>query len=486
MSHPMYAAAKPRAIEEVPHTAYQVDYVAINCGRIIAASKRRIRFKFGYTNTEALNAGKTGQECRGSEHEVSITWSLSSGKQAIAFDQREVYFDVGETTQSKISHEFKDEFGHVIAVKIHAASMSAKANPDPDWKQYDIMIDGVSFFKMPKIYAIGIFPKDIVDTKKPLCFQNNAGPREQAEPNKEQFAYPTNNGNMGLILPDEEPKATVQEPRHEVADLLSFDEFEGVSAPAPVVTAPAPMPPAPVPQANFAQPPVAQAGYAPAQTQQNYGQGNPFEAPQPQPQAQQTQAPAYIQPSNDNFASPPVQNQSFAQPTAVPTQPAQTNHFAVNTVQNTAAPPSPPVQTNHFEAHTAPAFASQPTPITPPANSTALVPSGSSAPNYGVDVAGKNLVNLDNLFGTTTTSPATKESVNANANKSLGQLQGSMNNSGNKQPVMNPFNPAPMYQQQQAGYGYPQQQQQQTQYNNYGFQQQQYAQPAAQPGFGGY
>ncbi|KAL7531586.1 hypothetical protein ACHAXR_008696 [Thalassiosira sp. AJA248-18] len=480
MSHPLYAAPKPKSNEQVPHTAYQVDFVAINCGRIVAASKRRIRFKFGYTNTEALRNGETGQECRGSEHEVSITWSLSSGKQAIAFDQHEVFFDVGDSSQTKISHSFKDQLGHNLSVKIHAAPMSSKANPDPDWKQYDLMIDGVSFFKMPKIFQIGIFAKENAADSSRLSPKFAQYPSSRASHMQAgQFRNDDSNSNMGLILPPDGPKIADPEPAA-VADLLSFDEFDA-PAPAPAVAAP-PTQAAP-----------AQANYAPAQAPVQTGQlctcpgsgpdwpimhlsrlhqGNPFEPPQAQDQVINTNC---VSPNT----SPGIQGNNHYLATSQPFEYDNQN----------AAPPTTPAQSNQVSnlAPTTLAFAQQPNPVTPTASSTAIVPVQPAPTSYGVDGAAKKLVDLDDLFGTSTAAPVTKESIDskmqeANAHKSLGQLQGSTD-SNPKRQVMNTFNPAPAYQQQQPGmcHGYPaqqQQQQQQPQYNNYTYQQ------YTQPGFG--
>jgi hypothetical protein len=141
-------------------SAYQVDFAAVNCGMFIGASKRIIRFKFGYTNEEALNAGKKGAECRGNEHEVIVTWSLSSGKQAVAFDQHEVFFTICETTQTKFTHSWRDENGHTFFLIAHAATLSLRSDtllmPNPDWKQYDLFVDGVSFFSLPKLFEVGV------------------------------------------------------------------------------------------------------------------------------------------------------------------------------------------------------------------------------------------------------------------------------------------------------------------------------------------
>ena len=62
---------------ECPLRVYQVNFDDINCGKIIALSKRRIHFKFGYLH--------------GSEHEVIVTWSFSSGKQTIELDGKEIF-----------------------------------------------------------------------------------------------------------------------------------------------------------------------------------------------------------------------------------------------------------------------------------------------------------------------------------------------------------------------------------------------------------
>ena len=467
MSHPLYAAPKKRDNRPVPHTFYQVDYVAVNCGKIVAASKRRIRFKFGYTNLEALEAGKTGQDCRGSEHEIVITWSLSSGKQAIAFDQQEVYFDVGDSTQTKIAHAFKDQLGHMIEVKVHAANMSTKTNPDPDWKQYDILVDGVSFFRMPKIFEIGIY----------------APPEEQ---NYRAFPYPSANSspngspqgyrnNMGSILPPEDSPKTVEPEPPVVADLLSFDDFDVPPAQvAPTQAAPqasnyAPppaMPPAQVPQASYAPP-----TQPPTQATQAYA------PPAQQPQAYAAPVPTQVE--QNYSAPPPAANQQYS---------AQTNPFESTQAQAQVVPSTPAPVNNYAEpSFVAPtptaAYAQQPqpNPVTPPTASNALVPAETvPTANYGVDGGVKNLVNLDDLFGNATA--VTKESVDAkmqeaNAHKSLGQLQGSCNAAAAaKKPVMNTFNPAPPAYQQQP----------QQMYNN-GFapQQQQYQQQSyAQPGYG--
>jgi hypothetical protein len=62
------------------HPTYQIDFSAEDVGKRFAASKREIRWRFGFPNQQALNSGVTGPACRGEEHEVVVLWSITSGK----------------------------------------------------------------------------------------------------------------------------------------------------------------------------------------------------------------------------------------------------------------------------------------------------------------------------------------------------------------------------------------------------------------------
>lgn len=489
MSHHYLRPAPKRSNAPVPHTAYQVDYAAKNCGRIVPASKRVIRFKFGYTNAEALASGKTGQECRGSEHEVFITWSLSSGKQAIAFDQQEVYFDVGDTTQSKISHAWKDKNGRTLKVKVHAANMSTKNEPDPNWKQYDLFIDGVSFFRMPKIFELGTFSKEV--TMGSSTFNHRVT-------SDMEFSLPpkSKEGEDAEVIkeyaPEKQPEPEPEPPA--VVDLLSFDDFD---SPAPVIHQEVPAqinsgyaltqtPVQPV-YSNYALPQAqthvdnytgdhVQPTLAPAQYQHCYA-----------PNAYQYQAPT------NPFENAPVQPTSFAAPSnpfessqvqnGPSTFAAPVNPFESSTTQNDT--PNQGYGTTGYQSsfyqsttndmsyatpNSTATYQPQPNFVTPPASSNALDQTQSTSTANGIDAAVNKLVNFDNIMSFA--SPASDVNVlGANAHMSIGHLQ-SNQSSNQKKCVMNPFDAAPVYQQQQQQQ--PQQQQvfnkfatQQPLYNNY-------------------
>ncbi|KAL7471431.1 hypothetical protein ACHAXS_011719 [Conticribra weissflogii] len=489
MSHPMYAAPK-KSIQphEVPHTHYQVDYVAVNCGKMVAASKRRIRFKFGYTNLEALSQGQTGQDCRGSEHDVIITWSLSSGKQAIALDGQEVFFDVGDTT--KVNQAFRDKFGTTLHVKLHAAPLSTKANPDPDWKQYDLLIDGISFFKMPKIYEIGIKPKEMDSPSFAHRFPPKAGNNEPTS----YFTYDDepvgrrrseeNKTRKEHELPSKEETPKLPEPAAEpvqVADLLSFDDDVSPTpavapTPAPVMTDPS------IPQYDSS---VAYAtSYpAPAPTMSFLNNQHPTQFTQSfAPTADQAEAPSFatLQQSQPVYQAPVTQNVITPNSSPGAAETKYSNYNMDNSFANyQTSNQVPPMPTGSFSYSNAPSLVAQPS--TTNETSTALVPSNPTptCANNAVN----SLVNLDDLFGTTS-GPITKQSIEKNLNdinatKPLSELKGSnsSSNGGQKKPVMNSFNAHTVYPNQQGIYGGyasqqgTQMQQPQQQHNPYSYQQ---------------
>jgi len=132
---------------------YLVDYTSVLSGKRVAATKRRVRFRFGFSNKLALASGATGMECRGCEHDVTLVWSHTSGKRLVVADGKEVHFSVGKPTQGKFEHAWSMRGGHTLKLVAHA-SPPLKA-PQPEWKQFDLQLDGMSVFDMPRIYELG-------------------------------------------------------------------------------------------------------------------------------------------------------------------------------------------------------------------------------------------------------------------------------------------------------------------------------------------
>lgn len=479
----------------VPHNTYQIDFVAVNCGKIVSASKRRIRFKFGCTNLDALHSGKRGTECRGSEHEVVVNWSLSSGKQAIVYDGREVFFDVNENlTHNKLRHKWRDEkTNRDIEVVAHAAPVSSKGKADPDWRQYNILVNGLSYFNMPKIFQLGV-----QSTNAPTPDARLQSLRDRVEPPKR--GQGTRGAGTTAVVSG---RRTSQGPGYDGSGGRSANNSRGgstsfeQSAPAPAPAAvevfdllsfdgdPAPTPP---PQQQHAYPPQHQGfdgALVVAQTQQaNQYSYDGFNVPAPSSASYQ-QAPGALSPTSSYNAFAPT---AAAATPITPTAPAPAYQYE-QPPQSYAAPvapshvvtPSPSM--NNSAATFAPGYFSQ----------------GQSQQQQhtqpgGLDGAVQSLVNIDDLLNPAAAAPITREDVarkvNAvDAQKPLGELKAGGQSSivAAKKPVMNSFQ-----QQQQPGYGYgypPQQQQQQPPPPMQGMMQMQGQQPPGsfqQPAAGGY
>jgi len=130
---------------------YAIDFTAVACGKRIANTKRRVRWRFGFANTDALAAGETGTACRGEEHDITLVWSITSGKRLILADGQEVHFS--NSRSSILDFSWTMRGNHVLKVVAHAtAPMSA----DPGFRQYDFYVDGRTFFSFPKVYRLGL------------------------------------------------------------------------------------------------------------------------------------------------------------------------------------------------------------------------------------------------------------------------------------------------------------------------------------------
>ena len=131
---------------------YQVDWKNAASGKRVSATKRRIHWRFGFSDAESISRGMTGTSCRGEEHEVSIVWSLTSGKRLVVADGQEVHFSFGKRTDAKFETSWTMSGGHTIKIIAHAAPPLLKT---PGFRQFDLQLDGCSFFDMPKIYQLG-------------------------------------------------------------------------------------------------------------------------------------------------------------------------------------------------------------------------------------------------------------------------------------------------------------------------------------------
>ena len=130
---------------------YAIDFTAVACGKRIANTTRRVRWRFGFANPDALAAGETGTACRGEEHDVTLVWSVTSGKRLILADGQEVHYS--NSRSAVIDFSWTMRGNHVLKVVAHA---TAPMTAEPGFRQYDFFVDGRSFFSFPKVYRLGL------------------------------------------------------------------------------------------------------------------------------------------------------------------------------------------------------------------------------------------------------------------------------------------------------------------------------------------
>jgi len=130
---------------------YQIHHRAKRAGKHVSASKRRISFKFGFSSASAVAAGRTGLECRGEEHEVVLVWSHVTGKRRITLDGAEVHASQAGRGNASFEHAWFAFGGHMLKI-------AARGTPPPGGsglRQFDLELDGLSFFRFKQIYELG-------------------------------------------------------------------------------------------------------------------------------------------------------------------------------------------------------------------------------------------------------------------------------------------------------------------------------------------
>jgi hypothetical protein len=151
-----------------------------------------------------LANGETGTSCRGEEHDVTIVWSVTSGKRIVLADGKEVHYSSNRNNVFEYSWTMRGN--HVLKILAHA---SPPMSPTPGFRQYDFFVDGQSFFTFPKVFRLGLAPNDPRGARSPRS------PPLQAERGRNYNPNPNNNSvrsagsaNIGTIEaphnPDEE------------------------------------------------------------------------------------------------------------------------------------------------------------------------------------------------------------------------------------------------------------------------------------------
>ena len=137
---------------------YQIGFNVQNVGKQMSTTKRIIHFRFGFANAQAISQGRAGVDCRGEEHDLCVTWSITGGKRLISLDGREIQYSAGKRANTARRADILEcawkMSEHIFELKCYAYKPREKRNPK--FHQYNLTIDGRSFFELPEIFDLGL------------------------------------------------------------------------------------------------------------------------------------------------------------------------------------------------------------------------------------------------------------------------------------------------------------------------------------------
>jgi len=320
---------------------YQIDFTAVASGKRVANTKRRVRWRFGFTNLEALENGETGTACRGEEHDITLVWSVTSGKRLVLADGQEVHYSNSRGNTFEFSWTMRGN--HVLKIIAHASAPISATNM---FRQYDFFIDGQSFFTFPKVYRLGLSGKDArsVSSNQIVAVADRSDTYRNYGLDNTTTNTPTPSGNniAAIEAPhneDEEEAYLAEAIKNSMLDAPTLSN-SATSFTAAAQLVPTPAPPAPA-EADFLLDFLSDPARAtPAAPLQIMPPSNPV-------------------PAQYNFASPPVATSTsfaVAQPaTALTIAPVRPSYASV--------PPQQAIyQASPFDAAPAPNFQPTPTP----------------------------------------------------------------------------------------------------------------------------
>eukprot|EP00980_Cylindrotheca_fusiformis_P015561 scaffold4445_cov132-Cylindrotheca_fusiformis.AAC.4 len=303
-------------------TPYQVDYSVKNTSKTFGFSKKRITFKFGVANNQALDEGLTGANCRGSEHEIIFIWSLNSGKRQILADGKEVHFSEsgqnGWTSDQVFQHHFNLRVPN-FSNPLRCHLVTQPSNKDvPSIKPFDLRVNGMSFFSFSKIFQLGTAQ---MVSRSTSSRGGGGGGRGYADPDHDPYTTPEERkaiaaAKLASLRDYREQESRKNQPAEE-GNLINFlddpapppqqnPNYSSMNSMGSYQSAPPPSQQAPYAQNSYSNyslgsmpsGSMGSVGGPPQQQQQPQGYGQPA----PSPYGQPPPPPSYGQP--DPFGAP--------------------------------------------------------------------------------------------------------------------------------------------------------------------------------------
>lgn len=131
-------------------TVCRCGFTASADGKLVAGTKYRVRWRVGFFDGKILD-DSVSREDRGTvkEHEVTFVWSVTSGKRLILVDSNQVHFSVHRGQRNfNVTWNMGGNFMSIVAHAIQPL------NQDKKFRQFDLLINGDSFFLLPEVHEV--------------------------------------------------------------------------------------------------------------------------------------------------------------------------------------------------------------------------------------------------------------------------------------------------------------------------------------------
>lgn len=183
-----------KTIVESSTTMYQVSFTAFDCGRNIAKSKRCIKWRFGFPSEQDTHQENVkAKYSRGEEHEVTLVWSITSGKRLIKFDGEQIHFSRGKRTEKM---EYVWNWNDIELEIIAYAAPPIRAIEG--FCLNDLKMNGRSFNALSEIYEIGIDHINGPEKRSPDPIIAFTELMDEDKSNEEEHASVESKGNSSI------------------------------------------------------------------------------------------------------------------------------------------------------------------------------------------------------------------------------------------------------------------------------------------------
>lgn len=120
--------------------SYRIQFSRQYLGRYIANSKRKLTWRFGFV----VNSPDNSKALK--DHEIELVWSMKSGKKKLFWNKQDISTHVKKGSRAKASDhvELKWESTDGVTFQVLAC-----ASPGVATQQYDLRVNGISFFSFP-------------------------------------------------------------------------------------------------------------------------------------------------------------------------------------------------------------------------------------------------------------------------------------------------------------------------------------------------